>query len=255
MEKEKLIDIKSQMQRARICILVPTYNNDKTILSVISSLQEYCHNIIVINDGSTDNTQSLLKEFLGNITLITYPQNKGKGYALKQGFLKAREKGFLAAITIDSDGQHLAKDIPLLLNAYLENPNSLIVGQRSFNNPNMPQKNSFANRFSNFWFSLQTLKKLNDTQTGFRLYPLEKMGNMKPFNNRYEAEYELLVRCAWRNIKIVEQPINVYYPPIEERISHFRPTKDFIRISLLNTLLTIMAFFYGYFSMLIRRKN
>ena len=148
----------------------------------------------------------------------------------------------------------MAEDIPLLLKAYSNNPNSLIIGQRSFNNPNMPNKNSFANRFSNFWFKLQTGKKLNDTQTGFRLYPLKKMKRMKPLNNRYEAEYELLVRIAWRNIKLIEQPINVYYPPLEERVSHFRPTKDFVRISLLNTFLTIAALFYGYFSMLIRKK-
>ncbi|MDX9797840.1 MAG: glycosyltransferase family 2 protein [Bacteroidales bacterium] len=254
MTKETPAHIKEEMQKTKICILIPTYNNEKTIEQVVSSTMNYCKDIIVVNDGSTDNTKNILEGIRDKITLITYPKNKGKGYAIKQGFQKAREKGFDATITMDSDGQHLAEDIPLLLNAYSNNPNSLIIGQRSFNNPNMPNKNSFANRFSNFWFKLQTGKKLNDTQTGFRLYPIKKMKRMKPFNNRYEAEYELLVRIAWRNIKLIEQPINVYYPPLEERVSHFRPTKDFVRISLLNTFLTIAALFYGYFSMLIRKK-
>lgn len=254
MSREILVNTKEEMQKAKICIIIPTYNNDKTISSVIYSVLEYSKDVIVVNDGSTDKTKDILIELKDQITLISYPKNKGKGFALKQGFKKAREKGFQGAITIDSDGQHLSEDIPLLINTYLKNPNSLIIGQRIFNNPNMPQKNSFANKFSNFWFKLQTGKKLNDTQTGFRLYPLKKIRKMKPINNRYEAEYELLVRCAWRNIQLIEQPINVYYPPIEERVSHFRPTKDFVRISLLNTFLTIAAFFYGYWSMMIRRK-
>jgi hypothetical protein len=110
----------------------------------------------------------------------------------------------------------------------------------------MPKKNSFANKFSNFWFALQTGQKLPDTQTGYRLYPLEKMKHIRPFTSRYEAELEILVRCAWRGIKLVSIPIQVYYAPEEKRVSHFRPGIDFLRISLLNTLFTILAIIYGY---------
>jgi hypothetical protein len=117
----------------------------------------------------------------------------------------------------------------------------------------MPRGNIFANKFSNFWFMVQTGKRLPDTQTGFRVYPLHKIGNMRLFTNRYEAELEMLVCSAWRNIPIVSQPINVYYPPINERISHFRGGKDFFRISVLNTILCVFAIIYGYPSMLIRK--
>ncbi|MCL2245800.1 MAG: glycosyltransferase family 2 protein, partial [Lentimicrobiaceae bacterium] len=144
------------------------------------------------------------------------------------------------------DGQHFASDILLFKKAVEKNPDALIVGNRNLTQENMPKKNSFANKFSNFWFALQTGTKLPDTQTGFRLYPLEKMGSLRPFTSRYEAELEILVRCAWRGIKLVSVPIQVYYAPEEERVSHFRPGVDFFRISLLNTLFVVLALVYGY---------
>jgi glycosyltransferase involved in cell wall biosynthesis len=191
---------------------------------------------------------SLQKSF----KLISYSKNHGKGYALQQGFRRALELDFTHVITIDADGQHLASDIPVMLQKSVENPDALVIGERKFDNPNMPQGNLFANNFSNFWFMVQTGKRLPDTQTGFRVYPLQKIGKIHLFTNRYEAELEMLVRSAWRNISIVSQPINVYYPPKNERISHFRAGRDFFRISVLNTVLCVFAVIYGYPSMFIR---
>ena len=125
----------------------------------------------------------------------------------------------------------------------------MIIGARKIR-ANQPKKSSFANKFSNFWFNLQTLKNITDTQSGFRAYPLEKIKNTTILSNRYEAELEIIVRLAWKGVKVESLPIDVYYPPIEERVSHFRPDIDFIRISILNTCLTILAFAYGYPSML-----
>ena len=174
----------------------------------------------------------------------------GKGKALTSGFQAAMERGFRYAITMDADGQHYASDLPAFAEALATHPDTLIVGSRQFGLPNMPQKSSFANKFSNFWFTVQTGKKLPDTQTGYRLYPLNKMGKMKLLSSRYEAELALLVRSAWRGIDIMPIPINVYYPPKEERVSHFRPGMDFFRISVLNTFFTFAAILYGYPSML-----
>jgi hypothetical protein len=114
----------------------------------------------------------------------------------------------------------------------------------------MPSGNNFANKFSNFWFTAQTGRRLKDTQNGFRLYPLAAMKGMRPLTSRFEAELELLVRAAWKGIPIRPVPVNVFYPPKDERVSHFRPGKDFLRISLLNTCLTILAILYGYPSIL-----
>ena len=124
---------------------------------------------------------------------------------------------------------------------------------------NMPQGNRFANRFSNFWFTVQTAHRLPDTQTGYRLYPLERMHGLRPTFDRYEAELEMLVRAAWRGIELIPVGVNVVYPPKGERISHFKPTADFVRISLLNTALCVLAAVYGYPRMalhrLFKRKN
>jgi glycosyltransferase involved in cell wall biosynthesis len=185
--------------------------------------------------------------------VLSYDKNRGKGYALRQGFKRASELGFTHAITMDADGQHLATDIAALQQVSRKNPDALIIGSRQFNNPNMPEGSLFANNFSNFWFRVQTGISLPDTQTGFRVYPLHLMRNMHLFTNRYEAELELLVRLAWRGIKMIPQGINVYYPPKNERLSHFRKGKDFFRISVLNTVLCVLAVVYAYPTMFLRK--
>ncbi len=236
-----------------VCIIIPTYNNEKTILSVVNSVFPYSPNIIVVNDGSTDATSQLLQSIANSIILISYKKNRGKGFALKQAFKEAQKRHFTSAITLDADGQHKATDLPQFEAEIAKNNKTLIIGSRKFDLPNMPSKNSFANKFSNFWFRLQTGSNLPDTQSGFRAYPLKEMKYRGPFNNRYEAELELLVRCAWRNIQLKPIEIDVYYPPQNERVSHYRPTLDGIRISILNTILCAFAIMYGYPSMLIRR--
>ena len=241
-------------QSPHYCVIIPVYNSEKLISGVLKSVIQHTEKLIVVNDGSTDGTLEVILNLIRDcfrysdekITLVSYEKNRGKGYALQQGFRKAVEMGFTHAVTMDADGQHLATDIAALVQASEKQPDALIVGARKFDNPNMPQGNIFANNFSNFWFMVQTCKRLPDTQTGFRVYPLQKIGKMRLFTSRYEAELEMLVRSAWRNIPIVSQPINVYYPPINERLSHFRGGKDFFRISVLNTFLCFFAVVYGY---------
>lgn len=239
----------------KFCVIIPVYNSGNLIADVIKSVIQYAENVIVVNDGSTDGTLSAIRHFEESITLVSYEKNRGKGYALQCGFRKAMEMNFTHAVTMDADGQHLSTDIATLVEKAEIHIDALIVGARKFDNPNMPSGNIFANNFSNFWFTVQTGKRLPDTQTGFRVYPLEKIGKMRLFTSRYEAELEILVRSAWRNIPIVSLPVNVYYPPKNERVSHFRTGKDFFRISVLNTVLCFLAVVYGYPSMLIRRKT
>lgn len=204
--------------------------------------------VLVVNDGSTDNTHDILTEIAaeGRLTLIEYPdgQNRGKGYALKTALKKASEMGFERAITMDSDGQHFASDLPVLVECAESNPDAMIIGARNLNADGMPGKNTFANKFSNFWFLVETFQRLADTQSGYRLYPLQKMQGMHFFTPRYEFEVESIVRMAWRDVKVMNVPIHVVYP--EDRVSHFRPLRDFTRISILNTVLVICALFYFY---------
>jgi glycosyltransferase involved in cell wall biosynthesis len=234
------------MNSSDICVVIPTYNNEKTFAAVIDSVLEYIASVIVVNDGSTDRTNEILTPYGGKIQLVSYAKNRGKGYALRCGFDCAEQMGFKYVLTLDSDGQHFADNIPYFVKAAEKNPDTLIVGNRNLTQDNMPKKNTFANRFSNFWFALQTGIRLPDTQTGYRLYPLKKMKRLRPFTSRYEAELEMLVRCAWRGIRLISLPVQVYYAPEGERVSHFRPGMDFVRISLLNTLFVFLAVVYGY---------
>ncbi len=227
----------------KLCVIIPTYNNAGTVRQVINDVLQYCSQIIVVNDGCTDQTGKILKTLPASITVVSYERNRGKGHALVTGFRKAQDMGFTHAITIDADGQHFADDIPHLIEALDHNEGAIIVGTRNLTEKNMPRQNTFANRFSNFWFRLQTGIDLQDTQSGYRLYTLSSLRGLNLITSRYEAELELLVYAAWAGTQIVSVPVKVYYPPAEERVSHFRPVYDFARISILNTFLCIAAFF------------
>ena len=121
-----------------------------------------------------------------------------------------------------------------------------IVGQRKgVENAERSFGSNFANAFSNFWFCVQTGLRLADTQTGYRLYPLKKLPCLSLLTSRYEAELELMVFATWHGVEIVSKQVDVFYPPKEERISHFRPVTDFSRIFVLNTCLCILAIVYA----------
>ena len=237
---------KEKLDELNIVIVVPTYNNAKTIGGVLSDIKQYANHIIVVNDGSTDDTTQILSEIEG-IEIITHQRNSGKGTALKNGLCKAKDDGYRYAITIDSDGQHFASDIPTFVKEIEATPDTLLVGGRNIQADNMPGKNTFANKFSNFWFKLETGVKLPDTQSGYRLYPLQLMNVQKwYYTAKYEFELEALVFASWAGVEVRNIPINVYYPPEGERVSHFRPWRDFTRISILNTILVLIALLWIY---------
>ena len=245
-------NIKELLHNRSICIVIPTYNNAGTVEGVVVECTHLCEDVIVVNDGSTDETKQILSN-IPNIVLINNESNRGKGYALKQGFSKALELGFSYAITIDSDGQHFPHNIQDFLKANQQYPGSLIIGTRDLNDVVRSSGSSFANKFSNFWFCIQTWKKAPDTQSGYRLYPLKKLHGLKFITSRYEAELEFLVFAVWHGVDLKSIPINVFYPAKDARVSHFRPVKDFLRISILNTILCILAVFYGIPKVILRK--
>lgn len=235
-------EVRTIISERKICVLVPTYNNHKTLKRVIDGVLDYTENIIVVNDGSTDTTLEILQNY-PQLTVISLPENKGKGNALKTGFRKAKKLGFHHAITIDSDGQHYPDDIPVFVETLeQENHDVLLIGNRNMSQDGIPKKSSFGNRFSNFWFWFETGIKLEDTQSGYRLYPLHKIPK-KYFTPKFEFEIEIIVRTAWRHVPVKNVPVKVLYDPAE-RVSHFRPFKDFTRISILNTILVTITLLY-----------
>ncbi|MGG7662013.1 DUF2062 domain-containing protein [Dyadobacter sp. BHUBP1] len=229
------------------CVIIPTYNNRKTLRRVIDGVLQYAsgQEVIVVNDGSTDDTTAILVGYGAKIRVLDNAVNKGKGFSLRKAFAEAIRLGFANAITIDSDGQHLPSDIPLFIQAAIENPGALLMGSRNMQQEGVPGKSSFGNKFSNFWFKFETGLTLPDTQTGFRLYPLGPLRRMSLFTTKFETEIEVIVKMAWQEVPIVPINIQVIYDK-DERVTHFRPFRDFTRISILNTWLVTLTLVYYF---------
>lgn len=235
---------KQQLDHLQCCVIIPTYNNHKTLKRVIEGVLSYTDAVIVVNDGATDTTATILQSY-PQLTQLHLPKNKGKGNALQVGFKKAVELGYQYAITIDSDGQHFPSDIPVFIEtlAASEEKNLLLIGARNMTQEGVPKKSSFGNKFSNFWFWFETGISLEDTQSGFRLYPIQELKKRKFYTQKFEFEIEVIVKAAWNGTMVKNVPVNVLYDETE-RVSHFRPFKDFTRISILNTWFVLVTFLY-----------
>lgn len=213
------------MIEPNIIIIIPTYNNAQTLRGVVEACKAYAP-VLVVNDGSTDSTQEILDSISG-ISQIGYKNNKGKGFALKMGFEKALELGFTHAITIETNAQIKLETIAGFITQAKLSPEHLLVGTRNLK--------SLTNKFSSFWFRLQTGTKLTDTQCGFRVYPLFLMGGIKTFCSRKDFELEILVKSIWRGIKVESIPVDAH--DNKERVLGF---------CLLNFFLLFGAIFYFY---------
>lgn len=236
--------LSEKFKTLKCCVIIPTYNNYKTLQKVIEGVLVHTEYVIVVNDGSTDSTSEILLQF-PQIQHIQLSKNRGKGNALRQGFKHADSLGYQYAITIDSDGQHFPEDIPSFIEVLENEANKevLLIGSRNMAQLGVPKKSSFGNKFSNFWFWVETGTRLQDTQSGFRLYPLLAMKNLKFYTTKFEFEIEAIVKAAWNDIEVRNIPIQVHYE-MENRVSHFRPFKDFTRISILNTWFVLVTFLY-----------
>lgn len=245
-EPKALPHLQKEFDTHRICVLIPSYNNAGTLKRVLNEVLEYTSNILVINDGSTDHTSEILATF-PSIRKYQYEENKGKGYALRKGFKLAQEEGYQYAISMDSDGQHFADDLPVFLepvkNKKPQDPEPLIIGSRKMDHPSVPQKSSLGNKFSTFMFLVETGNRLTDTQCGFRLYPLDLVNSLPLFSTKFELEIEVIVKAAWEGAAVQNLPVKVLYDP-QERVTHFRPFQDVARITLLNIYFVLVLVFY-----------
>jgi glycosyltransferase involved in cell wall biosynthesis len=223
----------------RILILIPVYNNPETIRNVVISTMKYQPDILVVDDGSDFEVEGLLSGI--PVKVIRHSINKGKGAAILTGVSIASGLGYTHIITIDADGQHDPSDLPVML-AKVENyPDAIIVGRRDFSNQDIPKSSIFGRSFSNFWLRVQTGRSIGDSQSGFRAYPLAVLNELHLHEKHYSFEVEVLVKAIWSGITIVDVDVKVFYPPADKRVSHFKGFKDNLRISLLNTRLTMRS--------------
>ena len=220
-----------------ICVgvLIPTYRHAQSIEKVVSGALEYLPRVLVVVDGGGDDTMERLEGL--SISVLHFPRNLGKGAALKAGFREAARLGWTHAITMDSDGQHKAQNIPDFVRAIRLKPEAIILGDRDMDAPQVPSSSKFGKNFTNFWIWVETGHRVADGQSGFRAYPLARVNALSTWFNRYEFEVEVLTRSLWKWTEVTSIPVLVDYKPEGGRISHFRPFLDNLRTSWLNTIL------------------
>lgn len=212
----------------RFVIVIPVYNHGAALEAVISRAKGLGADIIVVNDGSIDDTAARLGQ-IPDIRVITHDRNAGKGAALQTGLAKAAQLADYA-VTIDADGQHDPADAPALMGAANHWGPALIVGCRTgMDQPHIRYGSRMGRRFSNFWVWVCGGPKLSDSQSGFRAYPLPGALDWGAVCNRFDFEVEILVRARRHGVAVIEVPVNVHYLPADQRISHFRPGLDFLR--------------------------
>lgn len=220
----------------KYCIVVPVYNSPY-IKEVVEDILTHGYDIIVVDDGSTNKVELDLK----NVELLRHDANKGKGQAILTGAQKAKELGYDAFVTMDADKQHISSQIKKLLDNYEDE--TIVIGNRDFSGDDVPNSSKFGRKFSNFWVMLETFKSLGDTQSGFRMYPVSIL-KLPLKNTRFDFEIEILVYHSYGCKKIKDVQVQCYYPPAEERISHFNKIDDNIRLTLLHTKLMIQRYLF-----------
>ena len=217
------------------CVVLPCLDSAATVGRVVERTRAVLDEVIVVDDGSADGSARAARAMGARV--VRHPENRGKGAALLTGFAEALDQGFTHAVTLDADGQHDPADIPKLLAAAAAEPRALVVGARDFDVEHVPGASRFGRSFSNFWVWLETGTRLGDTQSGFRVYPLESVRALDLAPSRFEWEVEVLVRARWAGLPVHEVDVSVHYPPPGERLSHYRGFEDSLLISLLHVRL------------------
>jgi glycosyltransferase involved in cell wall biosynthesis len=213
--------------------IVPAYDAERSVGAVVAGLVSQLsplpdfRGVVVVDDGSSDATSSVAAS--AGATVLRHDRNRGKGAALRTGLCHARSLGAGVAITVDADGQHPPAEAARL--ALYDCPaEALVLGVRDLVRAGAPGPNRFSNGISNFFLSLFTGRDLHDTQCGLRRYPVARTLELAPRDDGYAFEAECVLRAARAGWQIVEVPVNVYYPPEDERVSHFHVVRDPARI-------------------------
>lgn len=228
------------VDKVKFVIVIPVFNHAKTLRGVAERALKFQDTVMVVDDGSTDGGIDTLEGL--DIHVLQHPVNRGKGAAILTAAKASRRLGTTHIVTLDADGQHDPADFRLFVPLATRFPDAIIVGKRNFEAINVPGITRFGRHFSNFWLRIQTGQSIGDSQSGFRAYPLKVLERLKLHESGFAFEVEVLVKAAWAGVELREVDISVHYPPPHERISHFNFLTDNVRLTLLNTKLTLRSF-------------
>ncbi|APR87542.1 Glycosyltransferases involved in cell wall biogenesis [Minicystis rosea] len=214
----------------RACALIPAYDAERTIGDVVREVLRVWPErggVFVVDDGSRDGTAKVARE--AGARVIAHPRNRGKGAALRTGMEAAWLAGFDVVVTIDADGQHPAREAVRLIEADPD-AHALVLGIRDLVRDGAPRASQMSNRISNFFLSVFSRRALADTQCGLRRYPLPLALDLGGRDDGYAFEAEIILRSIAAGARLVEVPVRVFYPPPEERLTHFDSVRDPARI-------------------------
>jgi len=212
----------------RVLVIIPAYNAERTLGNVVTGAKQQIPDVVVVDDGSRDRTADVAREAGAHV--LTHPQNRGKGGALKTGFAYAVENGYDVVVTLDADGQHLPHEIPKFLECRAQTGADLIIGGRAHLFGQMLPRRRMANRFSAWSIAKASKTGITDSQSGFRLYSANLLRNIKLRTEGFDMESEVIVRAGVGGFKVVTTPIDLGFVD-GVSTSHYKPLMDTLRIA------------------------
>ena len=220
-------------------LVIPVYNHAGTLRSVVLNALADRFPVLVVDDGSTDGGLDTVVDL--PVARHRFPSNRGKGAAILAAAELAKRSGYDAIVTIDADGQHDPADARRLLETAAASWPAVAIGARRMEGANVPRSSVFGRDFSNFWVRLECGHALPDSQSGYRLYPVDFLLAGRFLSTGFPFEVEVLVRAGWAGLPLLSVPVPVHYPPAGERVSHFRPFLDNLRLTCLHAWLVIRS--------------
>ena len=223
-----------RLDRGNVAVVIPALNEALRIRGVVEGALQYCDRVIVVDDGSDDDTLARIADL--PVEVLRHAQRRGKGASLRDGFQAALRQGCRAVLTMDGDGQHAPEDMPRLIDAANAWPEHVVIGARLRKRSQQPLYRRVANEFGDWGIAWATGYQIADCQSGQRLYPAAIAALRDVPGEDFVFEAQILISAARElGTRCVSVPIESRYKSVhsaeEFRPSHFKPLRDFSRIT------------------------